>query len=273
MAFSETVELLGKGLYKSKGIPDVLTISAIPTISELEYVAAEDFDKVMLEKILPEVISEKIDFSQLLEIDYQWILRCLRILNYGPYHTTNSIFCPTCGPQYGEFQVNLTSIECKTLPEGFKNDICISKNEFISYDGDVHIALPTIKQMLNAYKDELFKMANGNINRELARICYMVTRIRDEVSPTPVTVQMQIESKFTSADYMILKEKVHELTDYGIRAGGTTVCPKCNGKDASFVAFIDDRFFRPQLGDLRKWKADSCGRKGNEALRDKTKNV
>ena len=83
MAISEKIQLLGKGLYKD--IPDELTLKSIPTGSELDYVGAEDFDEVMLTKILPSCIEEDINPKQLLEIDYQWVLRCLRIINYGPY--------------------------------------------------------------------------------------------------------------------------------------------------------------------------------------------
>ena len=49
---SEKVRLLGKGLYKT--FPDEITIKTMPTVSELDYVASEDFDNVMLTKILPE---------------------------------------------------------------------------------------------------------------------------------------------------------------------------------------------------------------------------
>lgn len=274
MAISETVELLGKGLYKNKQIPDILTISAIPTVSELEFVSAEDFDKIMIEKILPQAVKEKIDFSQLLEIDYQWVLRCLRILNYGPYHTTNSIFCPNCGPQYGEFRVNLCGIDCKTLPDGFTtNDICISRDEFIDFDKTIHLSLPTVHQVLTAYKDEAFKVSDDTINRELARMCYMVTQIQGEDIVSPIDVRMIIEKQLSSADYMILKEKVHELTDYGIRAGGKTTCPKCKSTEATFVALMDDRYFRPTLRDLQQWKSDRDRGGAANPTRNKTKNV
>ena len=63
MAISESIELLGKGLYKGTGIPDVLTLQALPTISELEYISSEDFDDTMIDKILPQVVKEKIDYA------------------------------------------------------------------------------------------------------------------------------------------------------------------------------------------------------------------
>ena len=92
---SEKIELLGKGLYTD--IPDELTLTSIPTASELDYVGSEDFEATMLDKILPQAVEEKINFRNLLEIDFQWLCRCLRILNYGPYYTTNAILCSDCG--------------------------------------------------------------------------------------------------------------------------------------------------------------------------------
>ena len=143
---SEKIELLGKGLYKD--IPGELTLTSIPTISELDYVGSEDFEATMLDKILPEAVEEEgINFRDLLEIDFAWLCRCLRILNYGPYHTTNAIFCNNCKKtHYGEYQVDLRSIECKALPEGFKNELKIPKESFLDFDGDITVKLLTIQE-------------------------------------------------------------------------------------------------------------------------------
>ena len=260
MAISEKVELLGKGLYTD--IPDVLTLSSIPTASELDYVSAEDFDKTMLESILPQAIEEKIDFKKLLEIDYYWICRCLRILNYGPYFTTNVIVCDQCGKiSQGEYRVNLNAVSCKPLPPGFVNDIVISGDEFIDFDGEIHLALPTIQKMLSASKDKAF-IFNGEPNKELARICYMISSIKGRKGIVPFEIKNIIQRELSAADYMILKNKVTELTDYGLRAGGQAQCPKCGSADAAYVAMVDDRFFRPTMGDLRQWKLDR--RRGQE---------
>jgi len=256
MAISEQVELLGKGLYTD--IPDVLTLSSIPTASELDYVGSEDFDNTMLETILPAAVKEHVNFKQLLEIDYHWICRCLRILNYGPYHTTNTILCSNCGQaSYGEFKVDLRSIECRPLPENFKNDIIISKDEFIDFEGDVHIKLPTIQDMLNARKDTAFQSADGkNRNADLARMCYMITSIKGNTMMTPIDKKLVIQNELSAADYTILKESITERTNYGLRLGGATQCPKCQSMSGTFMALVDDRFFRPTLGDLAAWRAD-----------------
>lgn len=272
MAISEKVELLGKGLYKD--IPDVLTLNALPTVSELDYVGSEDFNATMLEKILPQAVSEKVDFKQLLEIDFQWLCRCLRILNFGPYYTTNTIFCDKCGnTSYGEYQVNLNTIGCKPLPEGFVNKLTIPRGCFLDFNGDVTLSLPTIQQMENAYKDKAFQTAKGRINRELARICYMITSIGGKSNLTPIDVKLMIQKEFSAADYIILKEEVTNLTDYGLRAGGSAQCPKCGSKEAAFIALTDDRFFRPTMDNLRAWRDDRNSRRSEDLQRNPSKDV
>jgi hypothetical protein len=253
MAISEKVELLGKGLYND--IPDELTLTALPTSSELEFISAEDYERVFIEKILPQCVEEKIDFGNLLEIDFQWVCRALRLLNYGPYFTTNTIFCDKCGEiSHGEYSVNLMTIGCKQLPEKFENDIVIKKENFIDFNEDIHLKLPTIREMLNARKDKAFKMADSTQNIDLARICYMIKSIGHNTELTPFEIKLKVTQNLSAADYIILKEKVLELTDYGIRAGGLGQCPKCGNMEATFIALMDDKFFRPTLGDLWKWR-------------------
>lgn len=253
MAVSEKIELLGKGVYTD--IPDVLTLKSIPTVSELDYVGNEDFDATMLDVILPQAVEEKINFRQLLEIDYDWICRCLRFLNYGPYHTTNTIFCDNCGtPHKGEYRVNLQTVGCKPLPEKFKNDLVIPAEAFMDNMKEVHLKLMTVQEALNYEKDKSFLRKDGTTNVQLARICYMITSIGSDKGLTPIEVKLKIEKDFSPADYVVLREEVKKLSDYGLRAAGTTRCPKCGNDHAAFLALAQDRFFRPTLGDLREWK-------------------
>ena len=256
-SITEKIELLGKGLYSDSKIPDKLTLKSIPTASELEYVGAEDFDKVMLEKIFPQAIEEKIDFEKLFEIDYYWICRCLRIVNYGPYFTTNSIFCSKCGEAHrGTYEVDLRTIECNPLPQGFINDIVISRKEFLDFNQDIHMSLMTIKDKMNLEKDDLFKEADGRVNRILGRICYMIKSVGTRNNLDPVSVRSIIGKDMSPADYVVLKTLAHEYTNYGLVAGGAAACPKCGNPRATFIALVDDRFFRPTVGDIREWKRE-----------------
>ena len=272
MAISEKVELLGKGCYTD--IPDVLTVKSIPTASELDYVSAEDFNKTMIEKILPKAVEEKVDFSKLLEPDYYWLLRCLRIINYGPYFTTNAIYCENCGREFGEYRCNLNAVECKPFPQGFKNNLKIPREEFIDFNGDVTFQILTVREMMMCEKDESFKdPQTGRTNRELARLCYSIRTMGTDHAMNPVEVRLKLEKDITSADYIIIKEMSDELRDYGLRAGGRTTCPKCGNTNATFIAMIDDRYFRPTLGDLRSWKTDKNRERVEKSIRSKTKNV
>lgn len=273
MAISEKVELLGKHCYAGKNIPDVLTVKSIPTASELEYVAAEDFDETMLSEILPKAVEEKIDFNQLLEIDYQWLLRCLRIVNYGPYHTTNAIYCSKCGRVNGEYRVDLQSVPCKPLPDNFNGEVVISRNEFLDYKQDIKLRMLTIREVLNCEKDSQFVDKSGKTNHSLARLCYMIKSMGTDTTLTPIEVRLKLLNDFSAADYAILKDLERQCTDYGLRAGGSCSCPKCGQEGATFIALVDDRYFRPTLGDLRAWKTDRDKRKVEDAARNKTTNV
>lgn len=272
MAISEKIELLGKGLYGN--IPDVLTLTSIPTSSELDYVGSEDFDKTMLDVILPKAVEESIDFYRLLELDYYWICRCLRILNYGPYFTTNAIFCSDCGKvSYGEYSVDVRTVGCKPLPEKFSNDITIEASEFIDFDKSIKIKLPTIGSKIDSDNDKSFVLSNGKRDSELARICYCISSIGSEDSLTPIEIKWRISKELSAADYVILKQRVYELTDYGLRSGGSCGCPKCRSRNASYLALVDDRFFRPTLGDLRNWKRDRSSGSVENLLRHSEDNV
>lgn len=249
---SEKIELLGKGLYKT--IPDVITIQAIPTASELDYVSAEDFEATMLDKIFPKAIEEKdCNWRELLEIDFHWICRCLRITNYGPYHNVNTLFCESCGTAHkGDFLIDLRAVECLPLPENFKNSIKISKDAFLDFDKDIVLKLPTIQDTLNAEKDKAF----SEEQQELARICYSISSIGNESNMTPFEKKAYIQKHMSSADYIILKDEVNTATNYGLRAGGRCVCPICEQNTASFMAFVNDRYFRVTVDALRKWRDD-----------------
>lgn len=274
MAISEKIQLLGGDYYKAVNIPKTLTLTSIPTASELEYVSAEDFDETMISTILPNAVEEEINFNQLLEIDYQWILRCLRIINYGPYYTTNVIRCPQCGAQYGEFQVNLQAIDCVPLPNDFTGEFVIKRDEFIDYNGDIKFKMLTIREALNAMKDPQFEdKKDKKIDRRLARLCYSIKSMGTDEHLNPVEARIKIMKELSSADYIVLKEMERELTNYGLRAGGNCICNKCGSKEAVFIAPVDDRYFRPTLGNLRTWKADKRKREAEDTARGKANPV
>lgn len=254
MAISESITLLGAGVYKD--IPNVLTLKAIPTGTELDYVGGEDFQKTMLDVIFPKAIEEKCDFHKLLEIDFHWICRCLRMLNYGPYYTANSIYCPTCGLLHGEYRVDLMNVEAKPLPQGFTNSILISKDEFLDFNEDITLKLLTIQDAMRAEKDTLFTDSKGGVNLRFARLCYTISSIGNNSKMSAMEIKFALQNKMSSADLYILEELARERTDFGLRAGGGTVCPTCHNREAAFPVLVDDRFFRPTLGDLRAWKTD-----------------
>ena len=253
---AESVVLLGQGLYKT--IPDEIKLNAVPTASELEYVGSEDFDSTMVRNILPKVVEDsgKMDFTELLEIDYDWICRCLRLKSYGPYVHVNRIFCPDCNDVHeGDYQVDLRNVGINPLPKDFVDKITIKADEFIGVKDDLVLTLLTVKDKLAMAKDKMFDRPDGSKNVMLARICYMTKQIGQKQNLTPIDVRTHINKNFSAADYEILKDLVGEADNYGIRMMGNVVCPVCKSNDAYFVALRSDKFFRPTVGDVRAYKS------------------
>lgn len=270
---TEKIELLGKGLYKN-GIPDTLTLKSIPTATELDYVGSEDFDRTMINSILPKSIEEDIPFGELFAIDYYWVCRGLRMLSYGPYYTTNSVFCADCRQvTYGETRVDLRTIACNPIPQGFTGEIVLSPDEFLDFQKRITIALPTINDQITKEQDKLFADKDGVMNRRLATCCYNIKKV-DNIPVTPLDNKAMIQKEMSSADYEILKDLVHSKLNFGLQSGGKTTCPKCGSPNGAFMALMDDRFFRPTVGDLKQWKADrSNGGKDKDVLRSKASTV
>lgn len=256
---TEKIELIGAGLYDS--IPDELTIHNMPTISDLDYIPGDSFESKMIDTILPYTIEEKINFRDLLEIDFQWLCRWVRIFNYGPYFTTRAVFCGECGTSNKEVQVDVRNMECKDIADDFLNDITIAKENFLDAKYDIHVRLLTIQQVMNMNKDKAFKSADGKTNRELARICYMISSINGKSNLTPMEVKMIIQNELSASDYTVLRAKCNELTDYGLRAGGKTTCPECGNENAAFLCLIDEKFFTPKVEDITRWIQESNANK------------
>lgn len=268
VAPTEQVTLLGNGQYKN--IPDVLNISAIPGISELRYVSAEDVDTCMLDEILPQVVKEKINFRELLSIDYEWLCRCIRLLSYGPYHSTNMLGCSDCNEMvYGDYLVDLRTVPCEALPEKWVNDIVIPSREFLDTQSEIRFQLDTIQTRINAFNDKLFKrQGSKDMNRELAIMSYTITAINGKTNLTPIEVKLELE-KLSAIDYTILVEEYNQRLGFGLGMWGKATCPKCKGPNGRFLALADDKFFRPSVLSVRKWRDDCNRRKAENASTNK----
>lgn len=252
---SESVVLLGQNMYKT--IPNTININAVPTASELEYVGAEDFDRTMVMSIFPKVVdnSDGMDFTELLEIDYDWICRCLRIKSYGPYITTNRIYCNDCNEAHkGDYQVDLRNVGITPLPDNASKVIRIDSDEFLECKDDFELNLLTMNDKLVQQQDSMFDRKDGTRDGALANICYMVKRIGSEEGITPIDVRNYIMNKLSAVDYEILKTIVSEKTNFGLHVMGNVECPVCHGKDAYFIALRQDKFFRPSMGDIKQYK-------------------
>ena len=148
----------------------------------------------------------------------------------------------------------------------------IPRDAFISFKEDIEIQLPTIQDVQNSEKDKQFKDAMGNVNRRFARLCYMIKKIGGH-QHDPVAVRLKLQKELEPADYAILQDEVKKLDNYGLRSGGKVTCPACGGPNGNFLTFIDERFFRPDVDCLRKWRDDRKQREDKNVSRMSTGSV
>ena len=78
-------------------------------------------------------------------------------------------------------------------------------DEFVDFDGDIVLHLPTIQEMMNAMKDPLFVDSKGDTNSTLARLCYMIKSIDGNSRLTSPEIKFTIQNKLSAADFFILK--------------------------------------------------------------------
>ena len=250
MAISERIQLLSR----YDDIPPEITISCILTEDELRYVGDESYIDLMLDVIFPKVVAEQIDFHSLLEVDFHWICRCLRILSFGANHTTNSIFCDSChNTSYGEYKVNLNTVGCIPLPEDAPEQFMIRSADFIDFTDNVFFNLMTINDLRRMSKDPLFVMSDGKVDLIVGRLCYMITGFGTDINLTPIQVKHIIRDRLSSADYYMLKSCINEMADFGLRSHGIAQCPKCGSREAVFIALPDDRYY------VRPWELQGNG--------------
>lgn len=229
MLISEKLRLLGS----YQDIPQTLTISAMTTELELMLVSSEDYYQSMIDDIFPNIISEKFNYLNLLEVDFQWICRCLRILSYGPETTITAITCPDCGQvSYGEYKINFNSVGCSEIPNRLRSGrdvIYIGDNEFWYH-------LLTMKEVISLSDQP-------DVHKLVSMICGYSHYIDDDIE-----TKLYWVNKLSCAEYVILSSKLKEVSNLGLCDRGNVQCPKCFSKNSVFILPKDDKFF------VRPWE-------------------
>lgn len=238
-------------------IPSVITVSAYTTRMEQLRLSSENFHQVMIEHILPEIITPSIPVKELYEVDYYMILRRARLATWGPIFTAASYYCPYCKNADGsrgvlwreKAQVNLSSIGV-LLPdanEEIPTSVTVSRDELLFTDADVTFTLNKCKDLLLIEKTKVADHLRPLLN--LAASLRTVTGL-DFID---ITEAVSWLADLPAADFRILQTAYQEAFGYGLSSKGELACKHC-GQPAWFFAPINDYFFRPTREDLKEWK-------------------
>lgn len=244
--------------YSDVGIPKTVTLSSYSTGMEQLRLSSDNLNTVMIKDILPQVIDPKIDVRKLLEPDFYLLLRHLRILTWGPFHTVGSFYCKDCPNENGtkgkihksKRQIDLGTIGvlCPENEADLRTTYTISRDEFVFLDADVTIHM-------NRCAD-ITLVANTKVktdgDKALLPIAASIMSVTGEEF---VEIHEALEwlKSLAPVDSQIIKDAYGEQFNIGLQNRVEFDCPVCGGKAWSYVP-INDNYFRPTKEDIKEWK-------------------
>lgn len=238
-------------------MPETITVSAYTTELEQLRLSSEAFHQVMIEKILPEIITPTIPIRELYEVDYYLILRRARLATWGPMFTAASYYCPNCtnvdgtrGKLYKDkLQVNLDNVRVRLPDPGqdIPTTLTVSRDDLIFTDADVTFSMNKCKDLLLIEKTHL-----SDYKKTLLPMAASLRSVTDEQF---IDIREAVDwlSALPPADFQLLQEAYQETFSYGLSTRGEVKCRKCGGT-AWFFAPVNDYYFRPTREDLKEWK-------------------
>lgn len=238
-------------------MPEVITVSAYTTGLEQLRLSSENFHQVMIEHILPEIITPKIPVKELYEIDYYLILRRARLATWGPMFTAASYFCPHCKNEDGTYgklhrkkvqaRLDTIGVQMPDKGESIPTEVEIKREDLLFVDADV-------KFSLNKCKD-LLLIESTKVPDHLRSLLGMAASLRSVTGEQFIDIREAVDwlANIPAADSKILQEAYQEAFSYGLSSRGEVKCPVC-GKTGWFFAPVNDYYFRPTREDLKEWK-------------------
>ena len=238
-------------------IPETITVSAYTTELEQLRLSSESFHKVMIEHILPEIISPKIPIKELYEVDYYLILRRARLVTWGPFFSVASVYCPHCKSPDGTqgmlhkttLQARLDSVEVILPDEGKEIPLTctVPREELLFTEADVTFSA-------NKCKDVLL-VERTKISDSKRPLLGMAASLRSVTGEQFIDISEAVEwlATLPAPDFQLLHEAYQKQFNYGLTSKGEVKCPVC-GQTAVFFAPVNDYYFRPRTEDLKAWK-------------------
>lgn len=238
-------------------MPETITVSAYTTELEQLRLSSENFHQVMIEHILPEIVTPKIPIKELYEVDYYLILRRARLATWGPIFTAASYYCPYCRNEDGlmgklypkKVQVNLDTVGVNMPDKGTDIPLqtTVKKEDLLFVDADVTFSLNRCKDLL--------LIEQKKVPDHMRPILNMAAALRSVTGEDFIDISEAIEwlSNIPAADFKILQDAYQKAFGYGLSSRGEVKCSVC-GNTGWFFAPVNDYYFRPTREDLEEWK-------------------
>lgn len=238
-------------------MPSTITVSAYTTGLEQLRLSSENFHQVMIEHILPEIITPKINIKELYTVDYYLILRRARLATWGPVFTAASYYCPYCKNEDGSIgklyrkpiQVRLDTVGVNMPDKGtdIPTEVTIDRDDLLFVNADVTFSLNKCKDLLVIEKTKV-----ADHLKPLLEMAAALRKVTDE-DFIDITEAVSWLANIPAADFKLLQSAYQEAFGYGLSSRGEVKCSGC-GRNGWFFAPVNDYYFRPTREDLKEWK-------------------
>lgn len=249
-AYETTVKLPSEGFPYKDGLKEV-TIRPMTTAEE-KYIygstanRSDTLLKLLNSCVVPDAEGNKVDASQLMPGDFDYLMTQLRIITFGPeYHQVG--ICPSCG-NVDTHEVSLDDIKPKEMDEEM-----YTKYQTVQlFNGDTaELRILTQRQLLdiNEKVDKIVRRSTSTPDRDFLMIQHLRASELRSVNGESYTHEKSLSylNKLLARDGAKLDYYNNKmLSSFGSDDSFNVTCSKCaNEYDLDFVNHGE--FFRPRF--------------------------
>ena len=242
----EELELPSKGKFY-QNIPNVLHVRAM-TGEEEQILATPRFVKKgkAIDMIFEKCLQEKINTTQLLSVDRNYLLIFLRGISYTPEYDVE-IKCPNCSTNFATV-INLDSLEVETCPEDFDLNKLTGVLPTSGFGFRYRLATGEDEQAITAYRERRIQMFGDQSDDDT--LLYRTAMLLEWVEGVTEIKEIQVLLKrLPINDLSHLRNTINE-PPFGVNTNIDMICPSC-AEEFKIELPLETNFFFPRKKETR----------------------
>lgn len=242
----EEIELPSKGKFY-QNIPSVLHIRAM-TGEEEQILATPRFVKKgkAIDMIFEKCLQEKINTTQLLSVDRNYLLIFLRGISYTPEYDVE-IKCPNCSTNFATV-INLDLLEVDTCPEDFDSNKLTGVLPTSGFGFRYRLATGEDEQAITSYRERRIQMFGDQSDDDT--LLYRTAMLLEWIEGVTDIKEIQVLLKrLPINDVSHLRNTINE-PPFGVDTDVDMICPSC-AEEFKIDLPLETNFFFPRKKETK----------------------